>query len=258
MRTIAVVLLVLIVAPAVGAKDALAHNHGASISDSAGPRAYSSEAALQETSTSASSGSVPYVIPKWRFAVKTFPYNYSNNPMYGVYRRVGDRTDLGLQIDFGATFSDGESTQESLEGVVERKTDEQDGVRHNVSVYIDFRRWSRVSDRISWYLGARPGSGYSYRESERIDTDTKYVESTEHEFLGLWITAGAEVRLLENVSVSASFQPFGIENEWYEYEMTRDEYDDGQLVGRNRTVKENTDFEIDAHLRPAAYLSIHF
>ena len=201
----------------------------------------------------------PSIIPKWRVAVKALPYYYSSLPMLGVYYRVGNRYDFGVSVDGGAEFSSSARSQERIdEGEYSMEGKNTDVESFDITVYTDLRRWSRVNDRASWYLGGRAGAGYRFNEDEDLWTDTDSWRKTRYRLLGLWFVAGADIRLLDHLTVSASFAPLGIKHTWNKYtsEYDRDETDEPEF--RSRTVEERNAFSIDANMEAVAYLSVTF
>jgi hypothetical protein len=200
----------------------------------------------------------PSIIPKWRLSVKAFPYSYSDDPVFGVHYRIDKRHDLGLEVEFGTSYDDGSDVSESTVGEGYYDEDDHEGESHEISVYTDLRRWSHTNDRVSWYAGARHGVGYSYTEAENSDSDSRHFRSYEYTFVGMWFTVGADVRLLDHVSVSASLIPVGIKYAW---SKNKSESEGVMLEGddyKYRNIDKRDYLIIEGDLGATAYLTLWF
>jgi hypothetical protein len=222
--------------------------------------------AHSESNISPRAASKASSIPTWRLSVRTFGQS-SGYPVLGVYRRIGDRHDLGIAVSGRIDSKSGDRDRErwGYDDDSSWESWDWDSDEFDLSLHGELRRWTRVSDRVSCYGGARLTTRYYYDhdedsvDSEEYDHLYGHLDSRKYETFGLGasLTIGADLELLRHLSVSASFLPISITQNWYKrtYENT-----DTRDTEESRAITTDRDRGLSLRFHPfaAAYLSVTF
>ena len=109
-------------------------------------------------------------IPTWRFKVRAFGSSGAY-PDLGVYRRMGKRYDVGLGVSGQIASEGGDGDYERLYYNADqyRETRDSDRDRIDISIYGELRRWNQISERVSFYWGARFTTSYSHYDRDYTD-----------------------------------------------------------------------------------------
>jgi hypothetical protein len=214
-------------------------------------------------------------IPKWKFYTNAF---YSAEPAVGLYRRVGDQWDLGLQLSgsFATSDDDEKAYDRTIEDSVTDRLDIADSEhsrdRFSGAVTTELRRWNQRSKKLSlfyglrvrfWHIRDEVESIYT-RERERVTYDeewqTEYKDEDSGRGFGVWPVTGVDVRLLDHVSAAVVLTPIGVGLNWWDRSYYRIEH---YLNRSERTdLRDSRDDESETafswNLVPKLYLSIDF
>jgi hypothetical protein len=198
----------------------------------------------------------PFMVPKWRLAVRTYG-NDNGNPAIGVYHRLGARHELGLAVDADLDFRNGKRsyvTEDTSSSSYRYYEDDQDAF--GVTIYSELRRWNRISDKLMWYVGPRLALGYRYSDDENAYEDqSRYWNESWRYTAGLLLSAGADLTLLKRLSVTAGFIPVGITHTWSK-SKNGGTYADGTSFSRS-SYKTHV-LTLDLHPYATAYLCLTF
>ncbi len=205
------------------------------------------------------------LVPKWRISVRTFD-NY-DGALLGVYRRLGECTDLGINIDADLDASDEESDMVWNYGDHQQAHGEGDNGGVSVALGAELRRWRHVTQRLSWYAGVRLTGEYSHDNTEFVDgelLDTGLAEFREsQEFRDLRFSVGlgtgVDVALMRHLSATFALFPISVSGVWSKATSTALWIKPGEPENEQRAVREtNHRFSLDTQLGAAVYLSVGF
>ena len=200
----------------------------------------------------------PHIIPKWRLSVLALDQNITFQPVLGVYYRIGKRTDFGLSVDGNIDFFDRDySTQNGGSGTSYGTAWEDD--TYDFAGVAEMRRWSRISDRVTWYWGGRMNLGYTHDENKRYDEDRLDQTTLQERMVGTGFVIGAELKLLDHLYGSVSFAPILLKYRWFEEErLAVIPPQDEQEEKRYTSTRTYDSFNFDAKPYAAAYVSLGF
>jgi hypothetical protein len=222
--------------------------------------------APEDSSRSAACACGSELVPKWRINVQAFDI-FDDGTLLGVYRRVGGRTDLGVNLgtSFDATGGEGDATWLYDDHERTHSTDDED--RFSVSLGADLRRWHRLTPRLSWFTGLRLTGSHSRDEGESVDhvvsdagPGSSHTHSTDRTFgIALALGGGVDLALLQHLSVSFSLSPITLAETWAKSTDTYFDDQPGASEIRERNMESTTDrFSVDTSLKATAYLSLGF
>jgi hypothetical protein len=197
----------------------------------------------------------PFTVPKWRLAVRTYGYDSYSNPAIGVFHRVGTRHELGLAIDADLDFRNTKRRYAHQDTTYHISNSDYDDDFFSVTLYGELRRWNRISDKLMWYVGPRLVLGYTYRDDEnKYESDTESWYEDWSYTLGLTLSAGADLKLLKRLSVTAGFVPIGVEHVWSQHQEGY--VDEGRRLRRYHY--KTHELTLDLNPYATAYLCLTF
>lgn len=184
-------------------------------------------------------------LPAWRFQVRA--YGPEQASLVALHHRVGSRSELGIQVT--GRFSD----MQSDEGRdYERREERFD---RSYSFRPEYRRWTHRDDRLATFWGANLLLGFSAGESyrEASEYQSEYNEDRESTRLGVGASIGADLELLEHLSVSMIVAPISLTHEWADKKSIY-----GPVDPEQETRFRKRDLILDLNLTPSLYACLRF
>jgi len=202
-------------------------------------------------------------LSRWMIYMRAFGYDLSASPVLSVNRRIGPRSDVGLQLDadFNSDHEVDESSVYPTDGRDPKTVNDQDDF--HVWLHAETRRWKFLSPKVSSWLGLRFSLGYGRADRDRdfrqvVDGIPEQVTAAyDRETLdaGLALTCGAEVELLRHVSAAAALVPLRYVHHWTKT-VTDEERSTDYIFRRNEDWSRS--YDIETSLTAAAYLVLRF
>lgn len=200
-------------------------------------------------------------LPKWRLRASAFS---DGGNALGVYRRVGQRWDLGVQAAVSLHDREGDA-ERKYDGVSDRDSRRylEDDSREGVSIDLDLRRWSAARDRVRWFMGPRVGVGVdhwisSYETVEEPPGDRQRREYESDEFrIHTHLVLGGDLELLSRLSVAFALRPFRFNYSWID--RTEKEIYEAVIEGDSYSTREDGEdngWTITTRLDPSIYLTL--
>lgn len=197
------------------------------------------------------------IIPKWRLSVRAFPHHYYDHLILGIYYRVGDRYDLGISVDGDIDLGIRQRSSKSDDPDFHPSGYNYDEERYDIRLSADLRRWGRVSDRTSWYWGGRLSGGYTYNEDVDAYTESSSSWASRNRTIGVSIVMGADLQLIDHLSVSFGLAPLLASYNWYNNEgvYVREATEEWEAK-HTRTIEKRDVFSVEVNPHVAAFLSL--
>lgn len=178
-------------------------------------------AALADTPDQPGSGKSP----TWRLQGR--PYGESSVSL-GVYHHLTGRWDCGSQISTSlSNENDDDHRDQSAVEHISFASRHSHSRYASVHVNVDMRHWWRIGQRVEWFVGPRIGVGYAYRHTDSfelriMDDETSRLWSEgkdEDTSLGVGLILGADLELLDHLSVTFALNPL---HYWYAWSDSHD------------------------------------
>ena len=202
-------------------------------------------------------------IPTWR--VQATALNFSSGQSLGVYHRLNESWDWGLEI--GADFSESETDRDRVDTLgdgsfgQDGSVSEQDSFLVNLDV--DLRHWSKLREKLSWFWGPRLGGSYSnsqdtFRTEDLDDNFRQFVSEGESNGFGAaaGFIVGADLILLDGLSATFALNPVRLGYRWTDRDERSSETVDGIVQRTSETDEDLSSFEADIDLFPSLYLTL--
>ncbi len=205
-------------------------------------------------------------LPKWRLMAGVLTSDA--DPDVGIYRRIADRWDFGLQV--GGSLStynrdddaEAQQTQRTISTVGERSAS-----RVDISLHSELRRWSPRTAALATFYGFRFSVSYADGESEDDETQTshggtvdltnleEFRRTSETVGTGFSLLLGADLTLIPHLSVTVLVTPLSAATLWsLDRQRTReDSYGDDERTSAEYSERS---YDISFDLRPAVYLTL--
>ena len=202
-------------------------------------------------------------VPTWRVQARAF--GSESGQSLGVYHRLGDNWDWGVEV--GTDFSDSESDEDQLDTFQDGTSAQGSFDRESESLFIDvdfdLRHWGKLRDKLSWFWGPRVGGGYDRFEEtfQRFNLDGEVRQSvnqfdTNAYFVNAGFIVGADLELLKNLSTTFALLPVSFEYRWSDRDASGFDLLDGALLERSESDEDINFFQVDTQLFPTIYLAL--
>lgn len=216
------------------------------------------------------------IIPKWRFYTEASVFT---EPEVGIYRRIGNKWDCGVQLSGRLSASDDEfevfesRTRDSITEFDRLRISEEKFDHFELALSTDVRRWKRSSDKLSLFHGVRFTVSYGSWTTEWLhrrnddpddpdyDSMDEYVGETQRLGLALAPLLGVDVRLLKHISAAVVMAPVRGGVSWRDDESSRIYRDtDGanEAIDTGDGMSQSTEKYLAWNIRPEVYLSINW
>lgn len=185
---------------------------------------------------SAAAPAPAFALPAWRIEVD--PFNQYGSYSLGLYRRIDEGWDLGLQFATGVS-------DRNLQSVVEGESQETPYVTYgrdgqntfSLGVTLQARAWYPLGGRAALFLG--PQATYRYQSatsgSGRLestnfeDVINLVADDRQTQTWGTGLTMGGDLILLPRLSVSVAFIPISYSYSWGDRDSRYVLVDDNQV-----------------------------
>jgi len=164
---------------------------------------------------------------KWGLEVRTFGTGTS----CGVYRRLSERVEFGVNLDgrFSSTDRESEQLRMTTAPDTSRVVEDTDLSERQLLAAPEVRVWSARHRRLSVFLGARVMASHRVdRQDLHVppapdnDSERRAEMRTEETVAGVGATAGARLQVFDHLGLLISLQPAAFSYTWGE--ETIDQY----------------------------------
>ncbi len=207
------------------------------------------------------------LVPTWRIQVQMFDYDYGS---VNVYHKLGESYDIGIGIsgriendqnDGSKVFTDRVDPQDSYNDDFDYYQNKQFSIGTN----LDIRKWSAITDKLSWFWGPRLICGYSDSKDRNVDYGSR-GESTfrstttrKYERLGLAVSGivGGDFSFYRRLSVSFVISPIKYLYTWENRDIIQDAvHDSGNQDTTAKTTNHREEGYMEYSFRAFAYLTL--
>ena len=216
------------------------------------------------------------MLPDWRLYTEVIRYT---EPSIGVYRRISEKWDFGMQFTGRISTEDDDAEREGTReddsstdtGFYRDETDEYD--QFYLSVRSEARRWTRPAKRLSIFHGARFTYTHNRRTRDGLTVRTEepdvlnsqsthvYTNETTSDEIAFSPVMGVDVHLVKYLSAVVSMVPVSFGMAWRDYEDTRIDHYTSDVLDRedvDRRIGESTDRYVDWGFSSRVYLSVNW
>ncbi|MFH1143902.1 MAG: hypothetical protein V1774_05095 [Candidatus Eisenbacteria bacterium] len=216
---------------------------------------------VQAEDASPPAEAAPASIPKWMIYVRAYGYDVENSPALAIHRRLGPRSDIGLQLSAALNSYHEGNKRDVYADDDERTRGVKDIDRFDLGFHTEYRRWKLLSEKLSSWMGLRFSVGYGRADRDE-DTDHQEesdpqvrvdVYDTEYLDAGLALTLGAELELIPHLAAAMALVPLRYMHHWTKTvtDTDIDEDGDGSFA---RDENWSRSYDIDTSLTAVAYL----
>lgn len=199
-------------------------------------------------------------LPGWRMQAR--PYPAWNDMSVGVYRRLSEHWDAGLQLASNFRSQDLELDHWATEdnGVA---MEVRDSHEFDLTGYLEFRRWTPFRSGLAAFVGPQIAvghhTGWWVESSENLPYQGESYRELAEYSIGMGPVLGADLRLLSHLSISMSVRPLFVAYGWgTSHETAWSVEDPLQPARTSESTTKQDSFSVDTTLLPQAYLTVTF